>query len=181
MFHYSLNFSKETEPGKVSLPFCFEADMALPVQEARKEWITAISDPDNSWLWPREYSIPHLEQAPISVGGFFHLIYQMPDPTKPDQGSTEYRYDYSIVRWEPDTLLFQYQAEFDNDRVHPFSGGGTVTITEVGPGISRLKWAGAYHHTGNRQSAEDVFANFFTLFFTSLAKNIRRHHGLTQQ
>ena len=179
MFHYSLNFGKETEPGKVSLPFCFEADMALPVDQARQEWVTALTDPVNSWLWPKQYSLPHIAEPPIKQGGFFSLVYQMPDPANPDAGTTEYTYDYSIVRWEPDTLLFQYQSELEDGKVHPFTGGGTVTITEAGPGLSHIKWQGAYSHNGNRQSAEDVFANFFTLFFTSMAKNIRQHHGLS--
>lgn len=180
MFHYSLSFKKETQPGKVSLPFCFEADMGLPADQARQEWITALTNPETSWLWPKQYSIPKVEDPPIKQGGFFHLTYQMPDPANLEAGTTEYIYDYSILRWEPETLLFQYQAEPEEGKVHPFTGGGTVTITPVGDNLSHIKWAGAYHHDGRRQGAEDVFANFFTLFFTSMAKNIRTHYGLTE-
>lgn len=180
MFHYSLNFRKETEPGRVSLPFCFEANTALPVEKLRQEWITALTNPLDSWLWPKQYSLPRVAEPPIREGGEFSLVYQMPDPANLEAGTTEYTYDYSIIRWEPDTLLFQYQSELEDGKVHPFSGGGTVTITEGDTNLSHIKWAGAYHHNGNRQGAEDVFANFFTLFFTSMAKNIRQHHGLPQ-
>ena len=180
MFHYSLNFSKETAPGKVSLPFCFEADIALPAAQMREEWITALTNPRQSWLWPIAFSVPRVETPPIKQGGFFSLVYQMPDPVNLAAGTTEYTYDYSILRWEPQTLLFQYESALEDGKVHPFSGGGTITITESGDGRSRLKWQGAYHHSGNRQSAEDVFAHYFSLFFTAMAKNIRLNHGLPQ-
>lgn len=177
MFHYSIYFSKETEPGMTSLPFCFEADVALSAAEMQQEWITALTDPQRSWLWPRELSLPTVEEPPIKQGGYFSLAYQMPDPSNLAAGPNHYVYDYSIVQWQTNPMLFQYQAEHGDGRRHPFLGGGTVTIAETGPNRCRFKWQGAYKHRGNRQGAEDVFAHYFSLFFTTMAKNIRLHFG----
>lgn len=179
MFHYSIFFSKETEPDLISLPFCFEADIALPADKVQQEWITALTDPDNSWLWPRALSRPTVETPPIAEGGFFNLSYQMPDPANLAAGPQHYVYDYRIVQWKTDPMVFQYEAVNGNGRVHPFMGGGTVTITPIDDGSCRFKWQGAYKHTGNRQGAEDVFAHYFSLFFTTVAKNIRKHFGPT--
>jgi hypothetical protein len=177
MFHYSIFFSKETEPDLVSLPFCFEADIALPADAMQREWVTALTDPARSWLWPKELSLPTVAEPPIRQGGYFSLAYQMPDPANLNAPPKHYVYDYSIVRWHPEEMLFQYQAENGNGKKHPFMGGGTVTITSTGPDQCRFKWQGAYKHTGNRQGAEDVFAHYFSLFFTTMAKNIRQHFG----
>lgn len=176
MFHYSIFFSKETEGELVSLPFCFECVMPLPAADVRREWITALTHPRASWLWPSSLSLPHVEEPPLGTGGFFRLAYQMPDPANLAAGSKAYEYDYSIVRWEPgEPTVFQYQAENGNGRRHPFMGGGTVTISPIDAGSTRFQWKGAYLHRGNRQAAEDVFAHYFSLFFTTMAKNVRLH------
>lgn len=178
MFHYSIFFSKETEGELVSLPFCFECAIPLPTAEVRKEWVTALTNPQASWLWASSLSLPHVEDPPLKVGGFFYLAYQMPDPANLAAGPKAYRYDYSILRWEPgETTVFQYQAENGDGRRHPFTGGGTVTISPVDASHTRFQWKGAYMHRGNRQAAEDVFAHYFSLFFTTMAKNVRVHFG----
>lgn len=176
MFHYSLNFGKDTEADDVTLPFCFDAAIGLPAALMHREWADTFTAPAPGWFWPRELSVPSLEGPSIQQGGFFRLAYQMPDPGDLAAPPKQYNYDYSIVRWDPsETMVFQYQAEHGGHRRHPFRGGGTVTITPTSPDQCRLTWKGAYTHRGNRQSAEDVFAHYFSLFFTTMAKNIRMH------
>jgi hypothetical protein len=180
MFHYSIFFSKETEGELVSLPFRFEADVGVDAAALEAEWLNAFEDPHGSWLWPSELSLPAAEGGELKTGAFFQLAYAMPDPGDLGAAPKHYTYDYSVQRFERGPMVFAYQAEHGDGRRHPFTGGGTVSVLPGADGQCRLRWEGAYRHTGNRQGAEDVFAHYFSLFFTTMAKNIRLHHAPAQ-
>jgi hypothetical protein len=175
LFHYSLNFAKETEASEVSLPFCFEVAIGDSLENVQREWLDSFTSAGGRWLWPRDLSIPTLEGPEIAVGCYFNLAYQMPDPGNLGAPPKQYVYHYSVTQWERagSRMVFRYQAEHGGYRKHPFRGGGTVTIEPAGERQCRLRWKGAYLHNGNRQGAEDVFAHYFSLFFTTMAKNVR--------
>lgn len=177
MFHYSIFFSKETDGAEVTLPFRFEADIGVDADSLEAEWLAAFEDPKASWLWPSDLSLPSADGGELKTGAFFRLSYAMPDPSDLGAGPKHYTYDYSVQRFDRGPMVFSYQAENGDGRRHPFMGGGTVSVIPGDEGQCRLRWEGAYRHTGNRQDAEDVFAHYFSLFFTHMAKNIRLHRA----
>lgn len=177
MHNYSVTVSRESDRDWISFPFLFEATIPLSADDMWQEVSRAYTDGESAWMWPRQYSQPSIDTAAPREGSRLVLTYQIPNPNNPGGPKKHATYEFDILEWHNDTRRYRYEATDS----HPFlRGGGTVTVSEIGPRLCRLRWEGLYRHvaTDSRSEAQgDVFAYFLGMFFTALAQNVKKKLG----
>lgn len=169
---YTITFTRSIDGDYTCLPFSFDATVKLPARAVWKEWLGTLSDHENSWLWPTQYSRPRVSVWPPEAGAVITLIYQMPNPYDLSAPPRHLEYDFDITACSDEEMYLNYTE----GAVHPFLGGGRVSVTPIDDGHCTFTWAGEYKHLSERQSrqqAGDIFAYYFNMFFTALAQNIR--------
>lgn len=173
---YTLSFSRATEGEYTCLPFSFEATVKLPAREVWNEWNRTLEHHESTWLWPTQYSRPRVDAFPPRAGGVITLVYQMPNPYDLAAPPRHLEYDFDITACDAEAMYLDYTE----GAIHPFLGGGRVSVTAIDEHSCAFRWAGMYKHLSERKSREaagDIFAYYFNMFFTALAQNIRKNVG----
>jgi hypothetical protein len=177
MHNYTFEISRETNRETVDIPFNFRSTIKLSAREVWKEWIRTLSDSDESWLWPTQYTQPSVTPLPPQAGGILLNSYQIPNPHDPKKPKKIISYAFHIEICDSDTMQFKYYATDE----HPFlEGGGHLRITSIDDHTSSFNWRGKYRHANDHGYSEeqgDVFAFFICSFFTALAQNIKKAVG----
>jgi len=177
MHNYTFQINRETDRDHVHFPFSFQATVRLSAREVWDHWIQTLSDSDESWLWPTQYTQPSVTPLPPARGGILLNSYEIPNPHDASKPKKVTSYDFLIEACDNDAMLFKYRATDE----HPFlKGGGTLNIVEIDEHSSSFNWSGRYRHKNDKGYSEeqgDVFAFFICSFFTALAQNIKKAVG----
>jgi hypothetical protein len=177
MHNYTFQIGRETDEEFVHFPFSFLATIKLSARDVWDQWIRTLSDSDEGWLWPTQYTQPSVTPLPPQAGGILLNSYQIPNPHDPKKPKKVTSYDFLIEICDSDTMQFKYHATDE----HPFlKGGGHLSITPIDDHTSSFNWSGKYRHANDHGFSEkqgDVFAFFICSFFTALAQNIKTAVG----
>lgn len=178
MHNYTISVTREVDDDFISFPFRFEVTVKLPAAKLWEQWEMTHKNYQKSWLWPTQYSQPVLDEWPPKKGGMFRLTYQIPNPHDPSRPKKNAAYQFHILEWDNDEMLFAYRATDD----HPFlEGGGSVKVSPIDDNRCRLVWEGKYRHAAGdpgKEAQGDVFAFFLCSFFTATAQNIKKQVGV---
>lgn len=180
MHNYTFQIGRETDPDFVHFPFSFQATIKLSARQVWDQWIQTLSNADETWLWPTQYTQPSVTPLPPAEGGILMNSYQIPNPHDPKKPKKVTSYDFHIEKCDYEAMQFKYRASAE----HPFlKGGGFLEIIPIDDDTSTLSWTGRYKHSNDHGFSEqqgDVFAFFICSFFTAMAQNIKKVVGFEE-
>ena len=162
--------SRVDDGGTELMKFDARIDTDHPADLVFEQVILGFVDSEKSWVWPNKY-----ESAPEPLGFepyqgcHLKMTYYLPrwdDLEKTMPGVT---YNYTLKRYEPENLLFQYQSVD-----HPLEGGGTFEAIPTGENTSQFHWSGAYKPNEGADRILFYLRQYLPVLYDVFEENLER-------
>ena len=144
--------TREAKGEEVVLRFNIELNTAQPAQLMFEQLVLAFWNSDKSWIWPSEYEYcPRPPEGGFREGCLLEMHYRIPHYNDPAVIVGETSYTYTIPRYRPEEMLFEYLAV-----EHPLKGGAVIRVVPLSDFNSQIRWNIEWRHTGSKKAQMSV-------------------------